>query len=181
MSLDVTPQRDSYANTFAEINEEPSAIADDLELRITRLPEDWRNIVYFYSGNRPDGRKLLTEKLEHHCEHSPDTPLLTIRRKPPHKGRRGGILEVLCGLCNKTGKLYQKIAEHIISEHFSLSLWSCDTWCVLIQHLILYLTTVSSISCRRLFDLHRHREVHGAIRPWYVTSYYRKVASRLTG
>jgi hypothetical protein len=88
------------------------------------LDEGTRRILQFHSGSRPDGPKPLLEALETYFNQNPAVPLIHIQRKPSHKGKQGAVKTVICGICFKNGK-FQKIADHIVNEHFKLSLWYC--------------------------------------------------------
>jgi hypothetical protein len=96
----------------------------DLDGRIARLGEGEKRIMKFHSGSRPDGRALLLKALENHHSQMPDVPVITIHRKPTCKGRQGAMDTVGCGLCSQSGR-FQKVADHIVHEHFGLRLWYC--------------------------------------------------------
>ena len=101
-----------------------ATFTSDIERRIALLDEGTRRILQFHSGSRPDGPKLLLEALETYVNQNPATPVIRIQRKLSHKRKQGGMETVTCGICSKTGK-FQKIADHIVNEHFNLSLWYC--------------------------------------------------------
>jgi hypothetical protein len=96
----------------------------DLDGRIALLDEGARRILQFHSGSRPDGPKLLLEALETYFNRNPAVPVILIQRKISHKGKQGRMETVTCGICSRTGT-FQKIADHIVTEHFELSLWYC--------------------------------------------------------
>jgi hypothetical protein len=104
----------------------PITLGQDPEHWIPLPPDEWQQFMRYYSGNRPEGRKVLIEALKNHHSHAAALPLMDIQRGPPHAGRRGGIVTVTCGSCPYSGT-FQKVAEHIVSEHLNLSLWYCDT------------------------------------------------------
>src|SRR5450432_1736582 len=89
----------------------------DIDRRIAMLDEGARRILQFHSGSRPDGPKLLLEALETYFNQNPAVPVILIQRKISHEGKQGRMETVTCGICWKTGT-FQKIADHIVNEHF---------------------------------------------------------------
>jgi hypothetical protein len=83
----------------------------------------------FHSGSRHSDRASLLKALEDHYIQTPGVPIIDIHRKPASRGRPGAMDSVTCGLCHENGR-FQKIAGHIVNEHFRLSLWHCsvDSW-----------------------------------------------------
>jgi hypothetical protein len=96
----------------------------DLEARIAQLDEGARRIMRFHSGSREEDRASLLDALEDHYRQTPCVPVIHIHRRPPSKGREGAMDSVRCGLCLQSGK-FQKVASHIVNDHFKLVLWYC--------------------------------------------------------
>jgi len=97
----------------------------DFDDRVAQLSEDQRRMIQYHSGNTPEGPELLLEALENHTLQNPNAAVMHIYRRPPRRGRPGGIEKVKCGLCGLERDCFQNIADHIVISHFGLSLWSC--------------------------------------------------------
>jgi hypothetical protein len=89
-------------------------------------------MVRFHSGTQPNAPTALLEALESHYRRCPKVPVIHIHRKPSSNGRPGGMDIVACGFCPQKGK-FQNIADHIVNEHFKLTLWYCglNSWSVI--------------------------------------------------
>lgn len=102
-------------------------LEQDPERWIPLPPDEWEIFLQCHSGNGLEGRRILIEALKNDQSHAPAVPLMDIQRGPSHAGRRGRIVAATCGSCPYSST-FQKVAEHIVSEHLRLSLWYCDSW-----------------------------------------------------
>jgi hypothetical protein len=124
----------------------------DLDGRIARLDEGARRIMKFHSGNREEARESLLEAFEDYYRRTSGVPVIHIHRKPLSRGRPGAMDSVRCGLCPQSGK-FQKVAGHIVNDHFKLRLWYCGVG-------------LCTLSVSRKSDLDRHQYIkHNMLRP----------------
>jgi hypothetical protein len=95
--------------------------------RLARLNPDLKVFVKFHGGTSLRNKESVLALIEIWDKEHIRDKLFQVER---NDGKKGGIIRVVCGICGKEYPTIQKAAEHITSEHWGLSIWECDEWCV---------------------------------------------------
>lgn len=102
-----------------------------IEDRINAFGPDVRKLIKTYGGwPEPNTYKVL-EKAEEWLTRQPHVPLFVVHRK---ENAKGGVDYVTCNVClhgdrpigDSRFRTIQKVAEHITSFHWELSIWNCS-------------------------------------------------------
>jgi len=132
--------------------------------------------VKFHGGTSLRNKESVLALIEGWDKEHIRDKLIRVER---NDGKKGGVIRVVCGICGKEYPTIQKTAEHITSEHWALSIWECDEWCVChASHSFgLPLMLPSRKSYRRKQELQAHRKKHDKKTAMYIIQYCMSVIS----